>query len=237
MNRSTPRPRRRLWGALPLCAVGVMLAALSGCAAPGITAVVTPSPSTAALSADLTPLGDGFLGDNPSPSPEATVTPEDGSWDGVEAPEGYRAVLITSGTDAATTVLVSAVREWAERDGVVLDTTAAAHDDEVEDAIDDAVASGADLVLGAGSGVIDVFALITGQYLDQQFLIVGAELPEPTENVTSVVWPGATFRGTGLSAASDQDVATFTPERASRAVSAGVASVLHGVTGIVIALA
>jgi hypothetical protein len=60
-------------------------------------------------------------------------------------------------------------------------------------------------VAGAGIGVIDAFSLLTAQHLAQEFLVVGAQLPEPTENVTSVLWPGALLRGSGLSAAGEQD--------------------------------
>ena len=130
----------------------------------------------------------------------------------------------------------AAVREWAESEGVVFQQLRAQTDDEVEDRIDQAVAAEPDLVIGAGDGVVDVFALITGQYLAQQFLVVGAELPEPTANVTSVIWPGAMFRGTGLGSSGTIDPAQVTPERAGEAIAAGSASVLHGHTGIVLDL-
>jgi hypothetical protein len=77
-------------------------------------------------------------------------------------------------------------------------------------------------------------ALVTPNHLDQQFLVVGAELAEPTANVTATDWTGASFRGEGLGMSSEYDAATFTPERAARAVRAGVAAVLHHLTGIVI---
>jgi hypothetical protein len=70
---------------------------------------------------------------------------------------------------------------------------------------------------------------------DADFLLVGSQLPEPTHNVTAVTWPGAQFRGTGLGN-DDADTEAVTPERADEAVSAGTASVLHDLTGIVIEL-
>jgi hypothetical protein len=70
--------------------------------------------------------------------------------------------------------------------------------------------------------------------LDQQFLIVGAELAEPTGNVTAADWTGASFRGEGLGVPSTYDPASFTPERAGRAIRAGVAAVLNHLTGIVV---
>jgi hypothetical protein len=215
--------------ALVASVVGV--AALSGCA---VTAAGAGGSESARP--DVHPLDEGFLGDDTSPSPEATIDPEDGSWSGVHPPAGYRVVLITAGTDAPTETLVDAITAWADREDVTLEQMTAADDDEVEDRLNEAVLTSPDLVLGAGNGVIDVFMLLTSQHLDQQFLIVGAELPEPTANVTSVIWPGASFRGTGLGTSGEQNDASFTPERADDAISAGVASVLHGVTGVVLHL-
>jgi hypothetical protein len=91
-----------------------------------------------------------------------------------------------------------------------------------------------DLVICAGNDLMDPLAVVTANHLDQQFLVVGAELPEPTANVTAANWTGASFRGEGLHSATGFDPATFTPERAGRAIRAGVAAVLHGRTGIVI---
>jgi hypothetical protein len=68
-------------------------------------------------------------------------------------------------------------------------------------------------------------------------LVVGAQLPEPTVNVTAAIWRGASSRGAEVpdTAASFHPDA-FTPEHASAAIRAGVASVLHDYTGIVISL-
>jgi hypothetical protein len=222
----TPRPAVAAASAL------VVLSLLSGCS----VLEAASDPTTATPTAGSRALGEGFLGGTDAPTPEATVAPEPGSWDGVVPPPGYRVVLITAGDDAATNVLSAAVATWAKREDVTLDVVTASDSDEVEERIDDTVAAKPDLVVGVGNRLVDVFALLTPQHLGQQFLVVGAELPEPTANVTSVVWPGATFRGSGLGAAGAQDATSFTPVRADDAVTAGVASVLHGLTGIVIAL-
>ena len=63
---------------------------------------------------------------------------------------------------------------------------------------------------------------------------MGAELAEPTRNVTAVAWSGASFRGEGLGTSSTYDAASFTAERCSASVRAGVAAVLNDVTGVVI---
>ena len=198
-----------------------------------VSSTTAPTTSTSAVAPST--LGTAFFGSD-RPTPEATVQPASGSWAGVTPPAGYRVVLISAGKDEATNAVVDAVHTWAANTDVELTTMAAVDDDHVERQINRAVAKKPDLVLGAGSGVVDVFSLLTAQNLAQQFLVIGAELPEPTGNVTSVVWPGANFRGTGLSAVDGQDDASFTPARTGDAITAGVASVLHGTTGIVINL-
>lgn len=182
-------------------------------------------------------LGPGFLGSNPSPSPEATISPEPGSWEGVEPPHGYRVGLITATADPTADALARGVMEWAAARDIHVEIWAADDGDEIEAAITEASEQrDIDLVIGAGRGIVDVFALITSQHLAQEFLVVGAQLPEPTHNVTAVVWPGASFRGSGISEATDAEDSAATDEQALTATGAGVASVLHGYTGIVLAL-
>ncbi|WP_259542094.1 type 1 periplasmic-binding domain-containing protein [Herbiconiux daphne] len=236
--RRTGSPRSRGVAVLLAAAAAVVAAGVfaAGCAA--ITGVTNPAGAAgagAAASAPIAALDDGFLG-AVSPTPEATISPEPGSWNAVTPPAGYRVVLISAGDDSATTTLSTAVRAWAEGHDVVFQQLRAMTDDEVEERIDQAAASEPDLVIGAGAGVVDVFALITGQYLAQQFLVLGAELPEPTANVTSVIWPGAMFRGTGLGSSGEIDPTSVTARRARDAIAAGSASVLHGHTGIVLDL-
>lgn len=180
-------------------------------------------------------LGTGFLGDDLRPTPEATIAPEPGSWSRVEVPAGFRAVVVAAQGDATTATIVAAISAWADRAGAELEILPAAGAAELSDRFEQATSAGADLVIGAGEGVVDEFAYGTAQHLDQQYLVIGAQLGEPTENVTSVIWPGATFRGTGITD-DVQDAAAVTPARAGEALDAGVAAVLHGVTGIVVSL-
>ncbi|GAA3510392.1 hypothetical protein FHR32_003725 [Streptosporangium album] len=169
-----------------------------------------------------------------SPAPEATITPRPGSWNGVRPSEGYRVVLLTAGDDPQTKTLVSAVTEWAKEEHVSLKTLTAMEPDQFIPRISRAIAMKPDLIISAGNDLIDPLAMVTPNHLDQQFLVVGAELAEPTANVTAADWAGASFRGEGLGMSSTYDPATFTPERAGRAVRAGAAAVLNGLTGIVI---
>ncbi|MFD7438436.1 hypothetical protein [Streptomyces sp. NPDC059861] len=189
-----------------------------------------PSPSAVGAAAP------GFVDPADPPAPEATATPRPGSWSGLHPSEGYRVVLVTSGDDRPTRTLVAAVQRWAEDEDVTLRTVTAAHPADAVPRIAEALDMKPDLVVSAGNDLIDALATVTPHHLSQQFLVVGAELAEPTENVTAVDWSGASFRGEGLGMSSTYDPASFTPARCAAAVRAGVASILTGVTGIVLQL-
>jgi hypothetical protein len=181
-------------------------------------------------------LGPGFIDPAAPPPPEGTIRPRPGSWDAVHPPRGYRVVLLTAGDDPATTTLVTAVKQWAGAEDVRL-TTVAVRAGGFVDGIVEAMDSGPDLVICAGNALVDALALVTASHLDQQFLVVGAQLPEPTVNVTAAIWRGAASRGAEVpDTASSFDPDAFTPAHAGAAIRAGVASVLSDLTGIVISL-
>ena len=160
-------------------------------------------------------LGPGFVDPEAPPAPEATITPRPGSWDAVHPSKGYRVVLLTAGQDAPTKTLVSAVTRWAEQEHASLKTVIASRPEQHVPRIVDAMGLRPDLIIAAGSELVDALDLVTASHLNQQFLVIGGELDEPTVNVTA---------------------ATFTREPADRAVRAGVAAVLNGLTGIVVRL-
>ena len=187
-----------------------------------------PHPSPSAVGS----LGPGFV--DATPAPEATITPSPGSWSEVHPSPGYRVVLLTAGDDPQTRTLVDAVTKWASDERVSLKTLKPTSPDQYVPRISDAIDLTPDLVISAGNDLIDPLAQVTPNHLDQQFLVIGAALAEPTENVTAADWTGASFRGEGLGMSSTYDPASFTPKRAAAAVRAGVASVLNGLTGIVI---
>jgi hypothetical protein len=179
-------------------------------------------------------LASGFVDPAAPPAPEATITPRPGSWAGVHPPKGYRVVLLTAGRDPQTATLVRAVTQWSHEEHVRLRTVTATRPDQLVASIGQAVDMAPDLVVSVGDDLVDPLAVVTANHLDQQFLVIGAEIAEPTANVTAADWTGASFRGEGLGMSSDYDPATFTPDRAGRAVRAGCAAVLSGLTGIVI---
>ncbi|MBT0767587.1 hypothetical protein KIH74_01540 [Kineosporia sp. J2-2] len=179
-------------------------------------------------------LGAGFSDPATTPAPESTITPAPGSWDDVHPPEGYRVVLLTAGDDAPTRTLADAVTGWADTEQVDLRTIDATGDQDLVPRVTEAIGMRPELIVTAGNDLVDPLTLVTASHLDQQFLVVGAEIGEPTANVTAVDWTGASYRGEGLEASSVYDPATFTEERGARAVRAGAAAVLSDLTGIVI---
>lgn len=203
---------------------------LTGCGG-GADAVATSSPPASSTHASV---GPDFYDEQNPPPPEGTITPSPGSWDQVHPPKGYRAVLVSMGTDAPTSTLVTAIDAWADREGVALQHIVVTSHDQIIDKVTAAIELDTDVVISAGNDLVDPMALITAAHLQQNFLVVGAELAEPTHNVTAADWTGASFRGEGLGASSNYDPATFTPERAARAIRAGAAAVLSNHTGIVV---
>jgi len=212
------------------CAVLVTAVLIGGCGAGDDWSEPHAKPTAVGT------LGPGFVDPSAPPAPEATIRPRPGSWDGVHPSEGYRVALLSAGQDAATKTLVAAITKWAEQENVSLKAVTATHSGEYIARIKQAMDLKPDLIISAGNALVDPLALVTANHLDQQFLVVGAQLAEPTENVTAADWTGASFRGEGLGMPSAYDPATFTPERIGRAVRAGVAAVLNDITGIVIQL-
>ncbi|MGW1467085.1 hypothetical protein ACWCPT_22410 [Streptomyces sp. NPDC002308] len=204
------------------------LALLAGCASEADWS--QPHPRPFAVGA----LGAGFIGPDESPAPESTVTPAPGSWSGVHPSDGARVVLLTAGQDRPTKTLVAAVKKWAKEEDVDLRTVTAAGTADLLPAVLRAMDLHPDLVISAGNSLVDPLATVTPSHLDQEFLVVGAELAEPTHNVTAVDWRGASFRGEGLGMSSEYDAASFTAARCAAAVRAGTAAVLSGHTGIVV---
>lgn len=166
--------------------------------------------------------------DDAPPAPGRTI---EASPPAMEDLGEYRiAVVVPDDSDESQTLL-AATREFAAGSGAELVEfrAAAAGDDPVGDAFEAAAGAEADVVVGLGEGVIDVFDFETAKLLDQEFLIVGGQLAEPTKNVTAVIWPGATSR-------EPVDEESVTVPRGRDALGTGVDSIRSGVTGTVLRL-
>lgn len=62
------------------------------------------------------------------------------------------------------------------------------------------------LVVGVGADVVDTFSQDTSQMLDKQLLLIGAQLAEPTRNVSAAISDDAT--SSGSAAAPDADLSS-----------------------------
>lgn len=204
---------------------GVLGLLLVGCGAP-----VPDDPAPSPDAVEIEPAESPYA---VVPQPGRTIMPTPPSDDTV--PQEWRIAVVAADDEAATHTMRVAVEEFAKHQGVEVEEFVGA-EGSADVAFADAVAADADVVIGLGEGTSDVFAYETSQWLDQQFLILGAQVAEPTDNVTAVVWDGATSRGSGAPADGELDPGTVTPEHASDSVAAGLNSVAEGITGVVLHL-
>ncbi|PWR09958.1 hypothetical protein DKT68_10475 [Micromonospora acroterricola] len=215
----------------PLRAVAMLAATaalVTGCGSGDDWSQPRPRPSAVGS------VGPGFVDPSTTPVPEGTVRPQPGSWTGIHPSRDYRVVLLTAGDDDPTRALVTAVEEWADDEHLDLRKVVVGDAHDAVPSIAKAMEMHPDLIVSAGNDLVDPLALVTPNHLDQRFLVVGAELAEPTHNVTAVDWSGASFRGEGLGMSSTYDADSFTAERCAAAIRAGMAAVLSDLTGIVI---
>jgi hypothetical protein len=147
----------------------------------------------------------------------------------------YRIAVVVPDDSKESQTLLAATREFAATRGAELVEFPAAAagddpgDDPIGEALDGAAGADADVVLGLGPGVVGVFDFETGKLLDQEFLVIGGQLAEPTDNVTAVIWPGATSR-------EPLEEESVTVPRAVSALGVGVDSIREGASGIVLRL-
>ena len=84
------------------CALAIVLA-LAGCNSTDDWSRPRAAPTPVGA------LGPGFVDPAAPPSPEATITPSPGSWDGVRPSKGYRVVLLTADETRVVLVVLLAV--------------------------------------------------------------------------------------------------------------------------------
>jgi hypothetical protein len=202
---TSPRPLRR---AGALAAAAALAVTLAGCVTGG-------SSSTG---------GDAAV----VPAPGRTI---EAAPPAIAELRGYRIAVVIPDDSEATETLLTAAHAFADESGAELVEFPAATggDDPVGEALAAAVGADADVVVGLGEGVVGVFDFETGKVLHQEVLVIGGQLAEPTENVTAVIWPGATAR-------EPTDDESVTVERGVDALTAGVMSIRDGVTGVVLSL-
>ncbi|KHK96661.1 hypothetical protein LK09_15030 [Microbacterium mangrovi] len=173
------------------------------------------------------------------------VEPDPETWTDVRPSGEYRVMLLAQGRDAHTAhdpqvaTLVDAVKRWARDEDRVSLTVRYLGDPHTSiDAIDHAARSKtADLIVVAGNGLVDPVAVVSANYAGenpQQFLVLGAEVAEPTTNITATDWVGSAYLGEGVPEADYYDPASVTAPRAYAALRAGAAAVLSGYTGVIV---
>jgi hypothetical protein len=219
-----------------LAAAALLIGALTACTSAGSGGAPTApaaSPSTGSSPSHS---------DSPAlPAPGSTIAaPPIASPDAI--PTGLTIAVIApdiSGDAAAdTTAAVAELRAVAELHGAasirILPGDATGSGDTTEPIDPDtllqtALADEPDVIVVLGEGILGDLDSASAANLGQQFVLLGAQLPEPTVNVTAVVWPGADVR------LSDGISAEMAP-RAHEALEVGLAAVAAHTTGIVLAL-
>lgn len=173
------------------------------------------------------------------------VHPDPETWTQVRPTGDYRVLVLASGKDAHTpkdpqvAVLVAAVDTWARKeDRVRLKVRYLADPHAFIQEIDDAAKHDhADLIVTAGNALVEPVAAVSANYAGedpQQFLVLGAEVAEPTANIAATDWTGSAYLGEGLDEALYYDPAAVTAPRAYAALRAGVAAVLSGYTSVIV---
>lgn len=227
---SSPVSADRAIGRARASAAAVLLAvALTACSTPASTDVGPVSVAqTTAPTGPSAPT---------QPVPGATSTPDPASWSIAVAPAGFSVVVVTAvdaGTDPELTAAVDAIRARAGS-AAVRTTTVPAGSSGSGDPFADVLAESPDLVVVLGPALLDAADRASASNLGQQFLIVGAQLPEPTVNVTAVVWSGAAARRSDEPRTVPNGVPEVA-EHAGDAFQAGLAALLDDTTGGVLVL-
>ncbi|GII99695.1 hypothetical protein CLV28_1174 [Sediminihabitans luteus] len=174
-----------------------------------------------------------------APVPGATLAPSDVDKLAGAAPAGGVAaglelvVALPAAPDAATSVLADAVDDWAAAHDATTRPVVVRSFDDLQAVADDATDA---IVVVPGDALVDEVDVVSAQNLGVPFLMLGAQVLEPTDNVTAVVWSGASSRGSAAAADQPSDDASVTPARAAEAVEVGTRGVLRGVQGVVVAL-
>lgn len=237
------RPRRLVTALVLVVAIG---ATATACSDPQVRAAVSDAASAQAPTRAVGSLAAGFHApDLDSFYSGQVVQPDPETWTDVRPSAKYRVLVLADGRDESTArdpqvaILVDAARRWARaEDRVDLTVRFLSDPHAYIDAIDGAAMSGtADLIVTAGNGLVDPVAVVSANYAgehSQQFLVLGAEVAEPTTNIAASDWEGSAYLGEGVPEASYYDPAAVTAPRAYAALRAGVAAVLSGYRSIIV---
>ncbi|RNL75371.1 hypothetical protein EFL95_18305 [Nocardioides marmorisolisilvae] len=173
------------------------------------------------------------------------VEPDPETWTKVRPAGDYRVLVLAAGKDAhaaqnpQVAILVAAVQKWAGAEDRVKLKVRYLHDPNTYiQGIDNAAKKDhADLIITAGNSLVDPVAAVSANYAGekpQQFLVVGAEVAEPTANIAATDWIGSAYLGEGLEESHFYHPSAVTAPRAYAALRAGVAAVLTGYKSVIV---
>jgi hypothetical protein len=173
------------------------------------------------------------------------IEPEPETWTDVRPSSQYRVLVLADGQNATTprdpqvAILVGAVERWArEEERIELTVQYLSDPHAYIDEIDrSAIAGAADLIVTAGNALVDPVAVVSANYAGehpQQFLVLGAEVAEPTHNIAASDWQGSAYLGEGVTESDYYHPDAVTAPRAYAALRAGTAAVLSGYTGVIV---
>jgi len=173
------------------------------------------------------------------------INPAPETWAKVRPSSAYRVLVLAAGKDADTAldpqvaVLVGAAKQWAKQESrVKLKVRFLSDPTSFIDDLDHAAKSdNADLIVTAGNTLVEPVAVVSANYAGydrQQFLVLGAEVAEPTSNIAASDWKGSAYIGEGLQQSLFYDPAAVTAPRAYAALRAGAAAVLSGYTSVIV---
>jgi hypothetical protein len=173
------------------------------------------------------------------------INPDPATWNKVRPSGDYRVLVLAAGKDEHTAenrqvaILINAVRRWAEaEDRVKLKVRYLSDPHSFIQGLDDAAKHDhADLIVTAGNSLVEPVAAVSANYAGedpQQFLVLGAEVAEPTANIAATDWTGSAYLGEGLQESLYYHPAAVTAPRAYAALRAGAAAVLSGYKSVIV---
>jgi len=173
------------------------------------------------------------------------IDPDPETWTQVRPSGDYRVLVLAAGKDEHTAqnpqvaILVDAVEKWATAESrVKLKVRYLPDPNTYIQGLDHAATKDhADLIITAGNSLVDPVAAVSANYAGedpQQFLVLGAEVAEPTANIAATDWVGSAYLGEGLEESRYYHPAAVTAPRAYAALRAGVAAVLSGYTSVIV---
>jgi hypothetical protein len=208
-----------------------VVAVLAGCAGSGPGSVATPSSSTSTSPEASYEVPDGLV-------PGSTHAPTELDLSG-DIAEGLTFSVVaaddlpdaTAETAADIEAALAEFEAFAALHGATVSVvpTGAPSPVDPDSVLVAAADEKPDVVVVLGEGMLSALDRVSASNLAQPFLVVGSQLPEPTANVTAVVWAGAADRGS-------DGIAPVLAARATEALEAGVAAFTNDVNGIVLAL-